>query len=93
MKSFLLFLTAFFTSNFKERRDLALENLALRQQLAPLKRERKRPTIKNRDRLFWVWLSRIWKSLARNFAHRQARNGHRLAAPRLPTLLDEAVAA
>ncbi len=30
MKSFLLFLTAFFTSNFKERRDLALENLAFR---------------------------------------------------------------
>lgn len=61
MKSFLLFLTAFFTSNFKERRDLALENLALRQQLAVLKRERKRPAIKNRDRLFWVWLSRIWR--------------------------------
>ena len=30
MKSFLLFPTALFTSNFKERRDLALENLALR---------------------------------------------------------------
>ena len=59
MKSFLLFLAAFFTSNFKERRDLALENLALRQQLAVLKRERKRPAIKNRDRLFWVWLSHI----------------------------------
>jgi transposase InsO family protein len=61
MKSFLLFLTAFFTSSFKERRDLALENLALRQQLAVLKQERKRPAIKNRDRLFWVWLSRIWR--------------------------------
>jgi putative transposase len=31
MMGFLLFLTAFFTSTFKERRDLALENLALRQ--------------------------------------------------------------
>jgi len=61
MKSFLLLLTTFFTSNFKERRDLALENLALRQQLAVLKRERKRPVIKKRDRLFWVWLSRIWR--------------------------------
>src|SRR5262245_29135378 len=61
MKSFLLFLWAFFTSNFKERRDLALETLALRQQLAVLKRERKRPAIKNRDRLFRVWLSRIWR--------------------------------
>jgi len=59
MKSFLLFPTALFTSNFKERRGLALENLALRRQLAVLKRERKRPAIKNRDRLFWVRLSRI----------------------------------
>ena len=29
MKSILLFLTAFFTSKFKERRDLALENLEI----------------------------------------------------------------
>jgi len=29
MKGFLLLLTAFFTSNFKERRDLALENFVL----------------------------------------------------------------
>jgi putative transposase len=60
MKSFLLLLTAFFTSHFKERRDLALENLALRQQLAILKRTQKRPAIGTKDRLFWVWLSRIW---------------------------------
>jgi hypothetical protein len=39
---------------------LALENLALRQQLAILKRTQKRPAISTMDRLFWVWLSRIW---------------------------------
>jgi hypothetical protein len=39
---------------------LALENLALRQQLAILKRTQKRPVISTKDRLFWVWLSRIW---------------------------------
>jgi hypothetical protein len=61
MKSFLLLLTTFFTSAFKERCELALENLALRQQLAVLKRERKRLVIKKRDRLFWVCLSSIWK--------------------------------
>jgi hypothetical protein len=49
MKSFLLLLTAFFTSHFKERRDLALENLALRQQLAILKRTQKRPAIGTKD--------------------------------------------
>jgi hypothetical protein len=45
----------------KERCDLALENLALQQQLAVLKRGGKLPAIKKKDRLFWVWLSRIWK--------------------------------
>ena len=44
----------------KERRDLALENLALRQQLAVLKRPQRRIRIKQRDRLFWIWLSRTW---------------------------------
>ena len=44
----------------KERRDLALENLALRQQLAVLKRSQRRIKIKRRDRLFWVWLSLTW---------------------------------
>lgn len=39
---------------------LAAENLALRQQLLVLSRNRQRPTIKTLDRLFWVGLSRIW---------------------------------
>ncbi len=44
----------------KERRDLYLENLALRQQLAVLKRSQARLKIKRRNRLFWIWLSRTW---------------------------------
>ncbi len=43
------------------RTALAAENLALRQQLAVLKRSVKRPKLRNRDRLFWVLLSRVWK--------------------------------
>jgi putative transposase len=39
---------------------LAAENLALRQQLIVLKRNQTRPKLKDRDRLFWVLLSRIW---------------------------------
>ena len=39
---------------------LTAENLALRQQLIVLKRNQKRPALKDRDRLFWVLLSRIW---------------------------------
>ncbi len=42
---------------FRERRDLALENLALRQQLGVLGGI---PRLKRKDRWFWVVLSRIW---------------------------------
>jgi hypothetical protein len=42
--------------------DLALENLALRQQLAIWKRHKKRPQIRTKDRLFWIMLCRFWSS-------------------------------
>ena len=41
-------------------RQLALENLALRQQLAVYKRTANRPKLQRSDRLLWVWLSRVW---------------------------------
>ena len=41
-------------SAFKARRELALENVALRQQLAVLRRPVKRPRLSNVDREFWV---------------------------------------
>src|SRR5881409_1200304 len=41
-------------------RQVALENLALRQQLVVYKRTATRPRIRETDRLFWVWLTRIW---------------------------------
>ena len=47
-------------SAFKTRRALALENLALRQQLAVLHRSVKRPRLSDVDRGFWVLLRRIW---------------------------------
>ena len=45
---------------FGNRAELAAENLALRQQLAVLQQKSKRPRIRNRDRIFWAALSRIW---------------------------------
>jgi len=45
---------------FRSKQDIVLENLALRQQLAVQQRSIKRSKIKNTDRIFWVWLSRIW---------------------------------
>ena len=41
-------------------RTLALENLALRQQLAMYTRTRRRPAIRWSDRLFWLGLRRAW---------------------------------
>jgi putative transposase len=48
----------------QSRAALALENLALRQQLAVLRRSVKRPYVRDRNRIFWVWLSRFWSGWA-----------------------------
>jgi hypothetical protein len=45
---------------FRSRSDTALENLALRQQLAVLKRQRLRPPLSSGDRFFWTTLRRFW---------------------------------
>jgi len=47
-------------SVFQTQRSLALENLALRQQLALLNATTKRPRLSTADRLFWVALARSW---------------------------------
>src|SRR5262249_41626204 len=45
---------------FSGHRQLALENLALRQQLTVYKRTVARPRLRKIDRLFWVALARVW---------------------------------
>jgi putative transposase len=40
---------------------VAVENLALRPQLAAYKRKGKRPVLRQWDRLFWVGLSNVWR--------------------------------
>ena len=49
---------------FRSRGDTALEILALRQQVAVLKRQRPRPPLKARDRLLWMTLRRLWSRWA-----------------------------
>ena len=44
----------------RARRSLLLENLALRQQLAVLKRRHPRPRLDLVDKLFWVAVRRFW---------------------------------
>ncbi len=50
----------FLRTLLRDRAELAMENLALRQQLAILEQTAKRPQLRKRDRIFWVWLSRLW---------------------------------
>jgi len=45
---------------FRSRLDLSLEVLALRQQIAVLKRKRRRPMLSRLDRLFWIMLRMVW---------------------------------
>ena len=45
---------------FRSRRDLLLENLALRQQLTILKRKHPHPRVATSDKLAWVILRHLW---------------------------------
>lgn len=51
-------------SAFKPRASLVMENLALRQQLAILRRATPRPKLCPVDRAFWAVLSRTWSRWA-----------------------------
>jgi putative transposase len=56
VRTIFLFLRVFITS----RSAIAAENLALWHQLGVLQRSVKRPRLRQRDRILWVWLSRFW---------------------------------
>jgi hypothetical protein len=58
--SYIHILSCFLRALLVSRTSLAAENLALRQQLAILDQTRPRPKLKDRDRLFWVVLARLW---------------------------------
>ncbi len=60
MTAMLLFLRLLTVACFRYRASLAAENLALRHQLGVLARTATRPRLRRRDRIFCVWLSRIW---------------------------------
>ena len=44
----------------RTRRDLVIENLTLRQQLAVLTEKQPRPRLTDADRFFWIVLSQVW---------------------------------
>ncbi len=49
-------------SLLRSQAELAAENLVLRQQLAVLEQRSKRPRLRNRDRIFWTWIARLWSN-------------------------------
>ena len=58
--SLVLAVLAAIRAYFRSRNDTALEVLALRQQVAVLKRRRPRPPLSPLDRLFWTVLRQTW---------------------------------
>ncbi len=64
--SILQLLLTFLGALFKSQRQLALENLALRQQVAMLRQSVKQPRARHADKLFWIFFSRHvdgWRTL------------------------------
>ena len=54
------------TAAARDRRALALENIAVRHQVEVLMRSRRRPDLRPADRLLWSWLSRTWPDWRRH---------------------------
>jgi len=70
----------------RRRADLVIENLALRQQVALLKKERPRPPLDDMDRAFWVALRQSWPVWASS-CHRQSRHRSSVASGTIPEIL------
>jgi hypothetical protein len=53
-------LLRYLLSCLRPKHELALENLALRHQIAVLNRPARKPKLQGKDRLFWVVLKGWW---------------------------------
>lgn len=65
MLELLIVLVRALTLALRGHRELVLENLALRQQLAALRRTTKRARLRTCDRLFWMARARSWRNWRR----------------------------
>jgi hypothetical protein len=68
MRTLILALLSAVRAALKSRAALALENAALRQQLAAYLRTSKRPQLRTGDRVFWIALRRLWPDWTRPLA-------------------------
>ena len=80
MQTIVVIIVAFVRDIVLSRAGLQPENIDLRQHVAVLKRERPRPWLRPLDGVFWVYQGRP--------CHRHARNGHRLAPPGGPPVME-----
>ncbi len=60
MFTYFLLLCSSLPATLRSQQHLVLENIALRQQLAVLSRQSRRPRLEPTARLFWSFLSRLW---------------------------------
>jgi putative transposase len=73
MPRVVLILLASIATWFRSRLSMQMELMALRHQVAVYKQSIKRPTLRPTDRLFWVWLSRLWPGWQEALAFVQPR--------------------
>ena len=64
MFKFVLSLLGWFMAFVRSRNSMGLEIVALRHQVSVLKRKNGRPRLKCWDRVFWVFLRRVWSRWA-----------------------------
>src|SRR5215510_12623354 len=74
-------------------RAVALENIALRQQLVALTHATKRRHLRPRDRFFWILLARSWKGWRSALLMVQPDTVVRWASPMAARALDGAIPA
>jgi hypothetical protein len=79
--------TALLRQLLQSRAALAAENLALRHQIIILQRSKKRPMLHRRDRIFGVWLSRLWRGWRSSLLVVQPETVIRWHPTGLPSLL------
>jgi hypothetical protein len=86
----LLFVLRFVRLLFSGHQAVAVENAALRMQIAAFQRKRKRPLLTTVDRVFWVTLRSVWSDWRHPLLYIQ---GHRrpLAARTVPQILVQVV--
>ena len=72
-------------------RAVALENLALRQQVAALTRTVRRPQLRTTDRLFWILLAKAWPEWRTALLVVRPDTVVTVAPPMAPTSVDVAL--